>query len=211
MSELEQELKDNDCEWEFNPPRASHFGAIWVSQIKTVKSILNASLHQLGYHTLTGDDFYTFLQECACIMNNTPLWEHSSYSNDPRPLTPKMLLTQKEDPPTSESYTHKDLLAYGCKRWRRIQYVSDQLWSRWRTNYLQTLQVRRKWLKEKRSLQPGDIVLLKDDKPKRYQWPLARVISTKKSQDGLVRSANIVVAILPRVDSSVVLLLNVLS
>ena len=200
MSDLEHELKENNCEWEFNPPKASHFGGIWERQIKTVKSILNTSLHQLGHHTLTRDDFYTYLQECAAIINNTPLWEYSSDPNDPRPLTPKMLLTLKEDPPTSDVYTHRDLLAYGSKRWRRIQYLSDQFWSQWRTNYLQTLQPRKKWLNEKRSLQPGDVVLVKNDKVKRYQWPLARVISTKKSQDGLVRSANIAVA--PRNSSS---------
>ena len=146
----------------------------------------------MGSRVLTRDHINTFFQECACILNNTPLWEYSSDPNDPRPLTPAMLLTLRSDAPSSDNvYTERDLLAYGSKRWKRIQYLSDQFWSRWRVDYLQSLQRRSKWHNEKRSLRVGDIVLLKDSS-KRYQWPIAKVLSVKKSRDGLVRSADVV-------------------
>ena len=186
------EITSQGCEWEMNPPKASHFGGIWERQIKSIKSILNTCFLQMGSRVLTRDDLNTFLQECACILNNTPLWEYSNDPNDPRPLTPAMLLNLRSDPPSSVNvYTERDFLAYGSKRWRRIQFLSDQFWSRWKVDYLQSLQRRNKWHSEKRSLKVGDIVLLKDSS-KRYQWPIAKVLSVKKSKDGLVRSADVV-------------------
>ena len=80
-----------------------------------------------------------------------------------------MLLNLRTDQPTSSAdFQPQDLLAYGKKRWRRIQYLADQFWSRWRTDYLQTLQKRRKWFHPSRNLQIGDVVLLKDASVKRY-------------------------------------------
>ena len=126
-------------------------------------------------------------------MNNTPLWEYSSSPDDPKPLTPAMLLNLRGNSSSVvEPTTEADLLAYGSKRWKRVQYLSDQFWTRWRTDYLQSLQHRRKWMTPERSLHVGDIVLLKESNLKRYQWPIARISSVKKSHDGLVRSVSVV-------------------
>ena len=193
MSDAAPELQENNCTWDLNPPKASHFGGVWERQIKTIKGILQTCFHQLGPKTLSRDDLYTFLQECACILNNTPLWEYSADPNDPKPLSPAMLLTLREDTPTPPGeFSERDLLAYGSRRWRRIQYLSDQFWTRWRTDYLQTLQKRRKWLQPQRSFRVGDVVLLKDANLKRYLWPIAKIISVKTSNDGLVRSVELV-------------------
>lgn len=45
----------------------------------------------------------------------------------------------------------------------------------------------------KRSICVGDVVLLQDKSVKRKQWLLARVQEVKKSGDGLVRTATVVV------------------
>ena len=102
-----------------------------------------------------------------------------------------MLLSMKDVYPIiNDSFSPVDIMAYGPKRWRRVQHLSDQFWSQWRRDYLQTLQYRCK-LKATRSLTPGDVVLLRDPGSKRYQWPIARVVSVNKNSDGLVRSATI--------------------
>ena len=80
---------------------------------------------------------------------------------------------------------------YCRKRWRRVQYVLNQFWLRWRTEYLQNLQIRQKWIHPQRNLQEGDLVLIKDDNSPRNQWPLARIVEVQKSEDGLVRTAKI--------------------
>ena len=193
QSDLTSEIENQGCSWELTPPKASHFGGDWERQIQSIKNILDCCLHQLGTRILSRDEFYTFLQEGSCILNNTPLWEHSANPNDPRPLTPGMLLNLRGKLPNVSIETcSKDILAYGSKRWRRVQYLSDQFWSRWRTDYLQTLQKRRKWLRVRRSFVPGDIVLLRDNNCKRYQWPMAKILSVKKSTDSVVRSVEII-------------------
>jgi hypothetical protein len=120
------------------------------------------------------------------------MWEVSSDPNDPQPLSPSMLLNLKEPTPsTEEIYTDQDLLEYGKKRWRRVQYIAQHFWLQWRRDYLQTLQRRQKWLKKTTPISPDDIVLLKDKTSKRNHWPLGRIHSVKYSNDGLVRSATI--------------------
>ena len=169
----------NNCEWKLNVPKASHHGGIWERTIQSVKNIMNNCIQSLGSRLLSRDELYTFLQECACILNNSPLWEYSSDPNDPVPLSPAMLLNLRGNNDCKAEFTESDAIAYGGKRWRRVQYLSDLFWKHWKSNYLQLLQSRRKWLKVQRNFRPGDIVLLKESQVKRHQWPIAKVLLSK--------------------------------
>jgi hypothetical protein len=80
---------------------------------------------------------------------------------------------------------------YARKRWRRVQYLANQFWSRWRKEFLLNLQQRQKWDSIKRNLQIGDIVVLKEDDVNRNQWKLARIIEAIEDKDGLVRKTKI--------------------
>ena len=109
------------------------------------------------------------------------------------PLTPNHLLTMKSKlifPPPGQ-FQRSDL--YCRKRWRRIQYLANEFWSRWRREYLQNLQVRRKWHGIKRNAQQGDIVLISDDNLPRSQWRLGRIIEAFQDKDGLVRKVKLLV------------------
>ena len=53
------------------------------------------------------------------------------------------------------------------------------------------LQQRQKWLKKRRNVKIGDIVMLVDERVARCHWPLARVQEVKVSRDGLVRSVHV--------------------
>jgi hypothetical protein len=43
-----------------------------------------------------------------------------------------------------------------------LQGLADQFWSRWKRDYLNLLQPRRKWSEDGPSIKDGDVVLLKD-------------------------------------------------
>ena len=59
--------------------------------------------------------------------------------------------------------------------------------NRWTTEWLPTLNPRKKWREEKRDFRVNDIVLLKDRFNVRGQWPLARVTEVFPGADGHVR------------------------
>ena len=72
---------------------------------------------------------------------------------DPRlPQILTSLLTQRTEclKAPSGSFTNSDL---SRKQWREVQYLADQFRSRWRREYLPTLQSKRKWQEETRNYQ----------------------------------------------------------
>ena len=82
---------------------------------------------------------------------------------------------------------------YSRKRWRHVQYLADQFWIRWKKEYPQNRQVRRKWNQDSPNIMEGDVVLLRDREQHRNNWPLARVMKVYPSNDGKVRRADVVV------------------
>ena len=103
------------------------------------------------------------------------------------PLSPSNILTMKTRivlPPPG-IFQRADL--YCRKRCRQVQYLANDFWSRWKKEYLSSLQSRSKWSGEKRNFQINDVVLVKDKNLPRNQWPLARVAKVFTSEDKLVR------------------------
>jgi hypothetical protein len=90
--------------------------------------------------------------------------------------------------PPPDAFQREDI--YLRKRWRRVQYLSNLFWTRWKREFVQSLQQRDKWNTVNRNLRVGDIVLIKQETP-RNEWPLARVLEVNKDQKGLVRSAKV--------------------
>ena len=72
---------------------------------------------------------------------------------------------------------------YLRKRWRLVQYLANLFWTRWRKEYLHTLQARTKWNHPQSNLEPGDIVLAVNENCARNDWLMARVISVKSVQN----------------------------
>ena len=75
--------------------------------------------------------------------------------------------------------------------WRHTQRLVDHVWRRWRREYLPTLTVRQKWMRETRPLQAGDLVLIVEDDEPRGRWPLARVVRALPGADGRIRAAEV--------------------
>ncbi|XP_057677992.1 uncharacterized protein LOC130907200 [Corythoichthys intestinalis] len=187
MKGLEQEqLKKLGCDFVMNPPASSHMGGVWERQIRTVRSVLTSVLDQSAGR-LDSSSLRTFLYEVMAIVNSRPLsTEHLNDPSGPEPLTPNHILTMKSSiiaPPPGD-FTRDDL--YLQKRWRRVQFLSNVFWTRWRKEYLLNLQRRSKWNKTRRNTKVDDIVLLQDDCP-RNQWRLARVVEVLQGTDGKVR------------------------
>lgn len=196
-SKIKEFLCKHDCElteFKFNVPHASHMGGVWERMIRTARSVLSSLLNKLGTQ-LDDESFRTLMTEVENVINSRPLTvSNLSDPTAPEPLTPNHLLTGKSSvilPPPGK-FESADV--YCRKRWRRVQYLANQFWSRWQKEYLNLLINRRKWNKKHRNSQVGDIVLLREDDTTRNQWPLARVTETYPSKDGLIRKVQIMTA-----------------
>ena len=188
---VEKFTREQGCEWRFNPPHASHFGGVWERQINTIRRVLDAMFAELGKTQLTHELLVTLMAEVTAIVNARPISALPSDTDDPQPLSPAMLLTMKTRPtgPPPGQFLSADI--YARRRWRQVQYLAEQFWSRWRREYLQNLQPRQKWTKAQRDLREGDVILLRDEAEHRNDWPLGRVTEALKSEDGRVRKAKV--------------------
>ena len=103
------------------------------------------------------------------------------------PLALSNILTLKSNvimPPPGD-FSRPDL--YFWKRWCHVLHiVTLTFWSRWRKEYLQSLQSRTKWQGGKRNFSVGDIVLVFQDESVRSQWPMTRMIQVFKDSNGYV-------------------------
>ena len=172
---------------------ASNFSGAWERKIGSVRRVFEGALLSLNGRNLSRDEFHTLMVEVSAIVNNTPLWETSMCPDDPAPLCPAALLTLREAPnPASKlEFSDTDLLQYGKARWRRVQYLAEQFWIRFRKDYLHTLQRRHKWRTKTPCIASGDVVLVLNKTEKRNSWPMARVVEVVRSADNLVRKVYI--------------------
>ena len=154
FDQIRQYLVCGNCdfvEFKMNVPSASHMGGIWERQIRTVRNILPTLLAKLGTQ-LDDESLRTLMAETTTIVNSRPLTvEHL---NDPlslEPLTPNHILTMKTNivlPPPGE-FMRDDI--YSKKRWRRVQFIANEFWNRWRKEFLANIQSRQKWIAPKRN------------------------------------------------------------
>ncbi|XP_033755843.1 uncharacterized protein LOC117338595 [Pecten maximus] len=185
-------LSDGKIKWIFNPPYSPHMGGAWERLIGVAKNILNSMLLQQQRKSLTHEVLTTLMSEVCAIVNNRPLVDVFSDPESPVLLTPSMLLTSKTscDVNPFPPYNTKDVLR---STWKHVQSLAEEFWRRWRNEYLHGLQLRKKWQKHTKNLQPGDLVLLKDGERSRNEWPVGIVERTFPSNDCAVRKVEIAV------------------
>ncbi|XP_052087654.1 uncharacterized protein LOC127724660 [Mytilus californianus] len=127
---------------------------------------------------------------CRAIMNARPLVPISSDPNSPFILSPNTLLTQKVSE-NIEDFSHLNTHDVYTNQWKFVQVLADKFWTRWRQEYLQSLQTRRKWQHIKQNIQVGDLVLLKDNELHRNNWPIGLVERVFPGRDNLIRKVQL--------------------
>ena len=180
------------CTWEFNPRHASHMGGVWERMIGICRRILDSILLTSGITHLTHEVLSTFLAEVSAIVNNRPLLAVTNDPSAPEILTTEALLTHKTQLILAApgKFVPKDLYT---KQWRQVQCLADRFWSRWKREYLSTLQCRCKWKDALPNLEVGDLamVLLRCKESPRNNWPIGLISKTIKGSDGKVRRVEV--------------------
>ena len=129
---------------------------VWERQIRSARSILASFLKNHGT-CLKDESLHTLMTEAEAIVNSRPLTVETI--SDPQnliPLSPSNLLTMKSRVimPPPGSFVRPDL--YNRRQCRRVKHLADEFWSRWRKEFLSTLQARSTWTTEKRNFKIND-------------------------------------------------------
>lgn len=196
IAELQSFLKSENCNlkinrycqeegivWHFIPPRSPHFGGIWESGVKSIKYHFK---RVVGLNKFTYDELSTLAAQIEGCMNSRSLTPLSQDPNDFTVLTPGHFLigspiTSIPDP----DLTHHNLNR--LTHYQKIQSLFQSYWKRWRLEYLNELQQRRKWQTNSNTIKIGDLVLLKEDNLPPLRWITGRVIELHPGSDGIIR------------------------
>lgn len=176
-------LANDFIEWKFIPPSSPHFGGIWESGVKSIKTHMK---RVIGENKLTFEEMYTTLTQIEACLNSRPISTLKDDISDINYLTPGHF-TIGRAPLTLPEPSVLDISIGRLTRWQLLQRMYQQFWSCWSRDYLHTLQQRNKWKKTKQNVEKNMIVVLKDENLPPSKWKLAKIIDTHPGLDGIVR------------------------
>ena len=175
-------------EWKFIPPASPWWGGWWERLVRSIKLSLKKSFH---LKSLPREELVTSVTEIEAFINSRPLTYISDDLHD-KPLTPSHFLIGRPagylpkvvNPDTP--FEDQDLRNLYSSR----QQVMEKFWSTWSNNYIRNLPPVVGGFKASR-LAINDLVLIRQDKIPRLQWPIGRVINVFPGKDSLIRSVEI--------------------
>jgi len=183
---VRRELQRHQVEWIHPAPYSS-------SKMGAVESLIGvvrrAWFHVARDQTTTEEGLATVAAEVEAIVNNRPLTLTSDDPKDPEPLTPSHILLLRGGRHTAPGvFDEKDLFR---RRWRQAQFIADQFWRRFRHEYVSSLHQRTKWLRPKRNLKVGDLVMVVDSSEPRGSWLTGIILEALVGPDGNVRTCRV--------------------
>jgi hypothetical protein len=189
-----EKLKNQPVEWHFSPPAAPHSGGSWESLIKYAKTALRGILNQ---RSVNDDVLPTAMVGAEALRNSRPLTHVSVNPDDMEALTPNHFLLLRAHPGCNLDFP-PDAQPSSHKRHQHAQQLITHFWNRWLREYVPDRIERQKWLRERRNLAVGDLVLVVTANSPRGYWPIGRVVNVHQGRDGFIRSADVkVVRALP--------------
>lgn len=174
---------ENSIKFHFSPAKAPNFGGLWERAVKSIKYHLR---RVIGEQLLTMEEFSTLCCKVEAILNSRPLTALSTDPAEADALTPGHFitgspLTSLPEPQLPNQPVNR------LRRWHMLQSFSQQIWKRWKTEYLHTLQSRSKWTDNVPTLKEGDVVVIHDENSRPLTWNLGRITKLFTGKDGVCR------------------------
>lgn len=185
-SEVRKLLLRSRIEWSTIPARAPHFGG-WESGVKLVKHHLK---RVLGNVRLNFEDFNTLIIEIEAVVNSRPLWSLPTTADEFEALTPAHFLIFR--PLNSLPEPNLDQIPTNrLNQYQFLQRLLSDFWRLWSKEYVQQLQVRKKWQSTQPNMRPGQIVLVSEDNEHPSIWSLGHITKVYPGNDNLVRAVDV--------------------
>ena len=134
----------------------------------------------------------TLMFEAEAVVNSQPLTaENITSSGSTEVFTPNHFLTLKTKVVLLPSGVFKSADLYSRGWWRRAEHLTNEVWCRWKKEFLGSLQEWQKWIHPRKNLQVNDIFIVKEDYIPRNQWRVCRVVEVLPDEDGLARKVRL--------------------
>ena len=132
---------------------------------------------KLGSHVATYEELCTLLAEIEFCLNSRSLYTLSDDLFNPTYFSPGHFLIG-ESPTQLPATDYTDVKFNRLSKWQIYQKQLQQFWQRWSSNYLQSLQQHQRWQRTSPNLQPGDLILLREDNMTPVHWPTTVIKET---------------------------------
>lgn len=176
-------LSSDGTQWHNIPAYSPNFGGLWESGVKSTKYHLKRILTK----NLTFEEMTTTLCQIEACLNSRPLVPIDASDPDViEPLTPGHFLIG-EPPVLIPSPDLRNINVSKLSRWQYTQKLVRDFWHRWQSEFITRLQERPKWMKREKELEPGDIVIVKEDGLPPGKWSLGRITDKHVGPDGNTR------------------------
>ena len=186
--EVNDFLATQDIKWQFNLSRAPW----WGGQFERMVGIVKAALYKtIGKAVLKWDELVEVLLDVETTVNNRPL-SYVEEDVEMPILTPNVMAFGLPNHIPEEDVSEiddKDLR----KRAKYLKKCKDDIWRRWREEYLRGLRERHNLAhpEQKNVLSVGDVMLIKGEEKNRSKWKMGIVTSLITGRDGEVRGATL--------------------
>ncbi|XP_055590154.1 uncharacterized protein LOC129742298 [Uranotaenia lowii] len=176
-------LAADGVQWHFNPPSAPHFGGLWEAAVRSAKYHI---LRVVGGNAIDREDFETLLIQVEACLNSRPLTAMSDDPTELEPLTPGHFiaggpLNALPEPDYGQVQLNR------LSRWQLVQRRVQDIWKRWRLEYLSQLQSRTKNWSSPEKIIVGKLVIVVDENQPPMRWKMARIEELHPGDDGVVR------------------------
>ena len=183
---LHEYLADQDIKWEFILAKSPWRGAFYERLNKDLKSIL---FQKLGRSHLPMDGLKRVIKDIEIIFNNRPL-QYVEDEIGSRVLTPNSIIHGREVY-TLEEIEEDDTPS---KMEKRIRKAKEEMWRKWRTEYVRALRERHDVTKRKQyHPELGEVVLVVGASKNKHEWHHGLVCEHLKGKDGVCRGVRMIV------------------
>lgn len=186
-NELMDLLSLESTTWHFIPPYAPNFGGLWEAGVRCVKTHLRKVI---GDKNLTYEELSTVLAQIEACLNSRPITILNEINGDPLPLTPgHFLVGEPLINIPDENYVIANI-SY-LERWKMVQKMVSDFWTRWSKEYLTSLSHRYKWTTKFDEPNIGDVVILRDEHLPPSKWVLGKIVTKHPGPDNVTRVVTI--------------------